>query len=520
MDRTTLNSLAPISMALALERAAATTPARIAVICETESYSYDDLNAEVNRLTNAWLNFGAVPGEVVCSFLPKGIEFAVCFLATQKAGLVFASLNANAPNQLLVSQLQTLPGRFFVLPSTLKEGQLVRTITAARPGARIITAETRKLNDREIIRWDGILIDGSISNPPFASIDSVCYLNFTSGTTGVPKAAVGTGANIFWNTVAAIEALGLASDDIHLSTFPSFLHPHEQLARSIYLSGATTLIEAKVKPVWDMLLRNGVTCLMSSPSFYRLLVDYGRSVGESPTRLRIAESGGSILPSSLAEQTNERLRARVIPVWGSTETMGIAIAASDGALPLSELMLGSVCPTYEAQVVDQSTFLPVADGQPGELRIRGPGVASGYFTPIANAVNPFRDGWYYTGDIVKIDKDRNLHLSGRRGDMIKSRGLKVFPAEVELVLRQHPSVRDVAVVGLVDNRAGEIVAAIVVLAGTETPSVRELLGLCKAKLDAHKGPRKVRYVSEIPRDDNGKIVRSRVSELLSQVVNE
>src|ERR1039458_6766128 len=113
-------------------------------------------------------------------------------------------------------------------------------------------------------------------------------------------AAVGTAANIFWNTLAAIEALGLTSDDIHLSTFPSFLHPHEQLARSIYLSGTTTLVEAKVKSIWDMLLKNAVTCLMSNPSLYRLLVDYGRSVGEWPTRLRIAESGGSIMPESLA----------------------------------------------------------------------------------------------------------------------------------------------------------------------------------------------------------------------------
>jgi long-chain acyl-CoA synthetase len=248
---------------------------------------------------------------------------------------------------------------------------------------------------------------------------------------------------------------------------------------------------------------------MSNPTIYATLIDYSRSVGESPAYLRIAESGGSMMPLSLAEQVADRLRAAVVTVWGSAETMGIAIASNAKVPQTTDLLLGSMCPYYGAQVVDTD------GGEAGELRIRGPAVAAGYSTPLLGEENPFRDGWYYTGDLVKFGPDLQLHLVGRRYDMIKCRGFKVYPAEVEAVLVQHPSVRDAAIVGVLDARIGETVAAAVVTMPGQTILVRELLQFCKNKLEPHKVPRAVHFVSEIPRDHNGKVLRSRLSTLVS-----
>lgn len=196
--------------------------------------------------------------------------------------------------------------------------------------------------------------------------------------------------------------------------------------------------------------------------------------------------------------------------------MGMAIAATGLQGPPPELVLGNVCPTYEAEIVEQQTGSPVESGEPGELRIRGPGVSAGYFGTPTDVSGPFRDGWYYTGDMVRWGGAGQLFLVGRQHDMIKSRGFKVFPVEVETIIRQYPGVRDVAVVGVVDAEWGETVAAAVVQVVGGEIATRELLRFCRDKLESYKIPRIIRFLPDIPREITGKISRARLSLLLVQ----
>lgn len=193
--------------------------------------------------------------------------------------MVFASINPATNRDILTDQLRRLSPAYCVIPSEGKGSVLVRTIVTANPDARILVAEDESWANG-ILRWDGSLAPGSQSNPGMpAELGRVCYLNFTSGTTGLPKAALGTAANIYWNTRAAITAFDLTEADIHLCTFPSFLHPHELIARGLYLAGTSILIESEVRQVWNMLGQSNVTCIMSNASMFQLLVEYSRIVG-------------------------------------------------------------------------------------------------------------------------------------------------------------------------------------------------------------------------------------------------
>lgn len=506
----------PFSLVEALEQWASLTPEKVAIISPEGILTYIELNHEVNSLASTLLNSGALPGEIVASFLPKDLAFAVCFLASQKAGLIFTSINPNTKPEILTHQLNLFSGTYFAIPKELQQSQLCRIITNSNPNAVIFHSEIVKNRPSRLLQWPGLSGVESSNDPSFSfSVESPCYLNFSSGTTSFPKAAVATHANIYWNTRAAVSALGLRQSDVHLCTFPTYLHPHEILARPIYLGGTAVLVDFDLQRIWQLILKNEVTCVMSNPSIYRLLIDKGKHNREKPTSVRLAESGGSIQPTFLSESIPEYLGARFVPVWGSAETMGIALATTNSVYPLPDFILGRVCPTYQIEVVDPVTDLEVPHGELGEMRIKGPAVSSGYLGARESGRTPFRDGWYYTGDMVTRHPNGDLYLCGREHDMIKSRGFKVFPFEVEAILKQYPGVEDAVVLGIMDARRGETIVALIVPKVDQSVSLRNLLEYCKTKLEPFKLPTKFRFFPNFSLNPNEKLSRRQLASLFS-----
>jgi long-chain acyl-CoA synthetase len=331
------------------------------------------------------------------------------------------------------------------------------------------------------------------------------YLNFTSGTTGVPKGAVTTHANIYWNTRASIESFHLTSEDIHLCMFPIFTHPHELFARPLSLGGTIVLTDnIYPKSIAKVISNHRVTCLMAISALYEALM---RLYGYAPfdlSSLRIAESGGMHTNPTLVQKFKESFGIPISPVWGSTETTGISIATPiDRGYKAGSM--GTSCPHYEVKIVgEDGEELP--PDEIGEMVIRGPAVCSEYFNQPDETKRCMKDGWYFTGDLVKMDSDGYFFFMSRKAGMMKVGGMKVFPIEIEDVLMSHPQIAEAAVFKVQDQTHGEVPKALIVIKEGMELSTAEVRRYCEERLAKYKIPRIIEFTPQLPRNPGGKIL--------------
>jgi long-chain acyl-CoA synthetase len=485
-----------------LKRDAELFPDKTALIYGESIISYSVLFRKSNALANLLLGIGLKKGEKVGLLLKKTPEAIISFLGVAVSGGVVFPIDYN---------------------QTLTEIQFILNLT--RPSVLIVAADFQALlsklrlpcRDNKIIvvgqkvrkqyhMWDELITHQSITAPDIAThSDDIVYLNFTSGTTGVPKGAISTHANIYWNTLSSVEALGLTHEDIHLCMFPVFGHPHELFARPIYLGGTIVLIDnISPKSIVGAILDHNVTCMMATASIYETLVRFHESHPFNIDSLRIPESGGMHVNPSLAKGFENRFKIPVLPVWGSTETMGIALA-TPVEVKYKLGSMGKPCPYYEVKIVgDDGKELP--PNNVGEMVIKGPAVFSEYLGNPEETEKHIRDGWFFTGDLVKKDSEDYFYFIGRKSGMIKVAGLKVFPIEIEEVLSTHPQIAEVAVVKASDHSHGEVPKAVIVLKDGVRMSKTDIRKYCEERMSRYKVPRIIEFVTELPKSLGGKIL--------------
>jgi acyl-coenzyme A synthetase/AMP-(fatty) acid ligase/threonine dehydrogenase-like Zn-dependent dehydrogenase len=491
-----------------LEKQAREIPEQVAVISREGTLTYDRLNGVVNQMAGALLSQGLNPGDRVCFMLPRVPELVITFLAIAKARGVAVPLNFEDPGPLTQGLLRRLAPKFLVVHTSfldLAVGALppdsqTHLIVVGHPGAPPGHA------------WEQFLQGGSAANPGLpVTTAEVVYLNYTSGTTGKPKGALTTHSHIYWNTKAAVETLGLTREDVHLCLFAPFAHPHELFARPLYLGGAMVLVDS-IRPriLAKNIMEHGVTCFMGLVPFFIMLMDMARSRIFDLSSLRIPESGGMHTPVDLIREFEQTIGVPILPVWGSTETTGIAIATSPGG-KRAYGSVGQPCRSYEVKVVaEDGKELPPQEV--GELVFRGPGVVSGYFESDANNQDAFRDGWYHSGDLARRDAEGNFYFIERKSGMLKVAGHRVFPLEIELTLLQHPAVKEAAIVGIKDPLRGEVPKAFVVLEESEKTDKKDLIQFCQANLAHYKVPKIIEYRDALPKIGSGKINKKSLRE--------
>ena len=476
-------------------------PDKTAIIHQHLIISYGALYREVNALANFLVRRGLTPGDRVGLMMDKTPEFVVSFLGVANACGMGLPIDFNQP----VARLQylidlTLPRVIIVsnehshiMPLLRLPSDYLCTIAVGEPASE---------TDHE---WERIIRE-SDCHPPGISpgLHDPAYLNLTSGTTGVPKCAVTTHANIFWNTAAAVHTLGLTPDDIHLCLFAVFAHPHEIVARPLYLGGTMVLLD-KITPkgISKAIQEHRVTCMMAIPSIYQTLVRLHESTGFAIPSLRLPESGGMHTHPVLLEEFENRFQKRIVPVWGSTEATGIALAMPRD-FPFKPGSVGKPCETYQARIVDDHD-IDVKIGDVGELIIRGPGVVDSYFQNPEETNNCMKKGWFYTGDLFRNDRDGFFFFVGRREGMMKVAGMKVYPIEIEEILLAHPGVAEAVVVKHRDELHGEVPRAIIALKPDAHLDKQDIRKYCEQRLARCKVPRVIEFRSELPKTSGGKI---------------
>jgi long-chain acyl-CoA synthetase len=484
-----------------LEKNAKLFPEKTALIYEESKISYKELHERVYGLANFLVSTGLKKGERVGLLLQKTPEAIISFLGVAAAnGIVFP-----------IGYNQTLAEIQFILnlthPSVLIVAAdfqpLLSRLRLSCSNKKIIVVGKKSWNQYQ--SWEEIFAQETLGSPDVkVQEDDIVYLNFTSGTTGVAKAAISTHANIYWNTLSSVDTLKLTLKDVHLCLFPVFGHPHELFARPLYLGGTIVLIDnISPKTIAKAISDHNVTCMMAVSSIYETLVRFRESHSFNFSSLRIPESGGMHTNPTLVQKFKERFKVPILPVWGSTETTGIALANRvDGIYKPGSM--GIPCPHYEVKIVGEDGR-ELAHDEIGEMAVRGPGVCSGYFGSPEETEKYMKDGWFLTGDLVKKDSEDYFYFAGRKTGMMKVAGMKVFPTEIEDVLSAHPKITEAAVIKVQDDLHGEVPKAVIALKDGVEISKGDIRKYCEKRMSKYKVPRIIEFMTELPKTPGGKI---------------
>jgi malonyl-CoA/methylmalonyl-CoA synthetase len=403
---------------------------------------------------------------------------------------------------LVVAHVAALRAGIVVVPANTayRERELAHLVADSAPAAAL-------LDDPERARWaraaatgellvvgpDVDLPDGDPGQLDIAWPEDPALIGYTSGTTGVPKGAVLSHANL----LAGSESVGLAwrwsAEDRLVLALPLF-HSHGLCVglHGTLLAGASAVLLARfdVDAVLDAAAEHAATLFFGVPTMYRRLARSPRlpELG----RLRLCVSGSAPLPAELHRALTERSGQEVLERYGMTETLMNVSNPYDG-----ERRPGSVglpLPGVEVRLLE------------GEILVRGPNVFGGYWRRLDATTESFSDGWFRTGDLGDLDPDGYLRILGRSKELIITGGLNVYPREVEDVLMSHPDVAEVAVLGKPSDEWGEVVTAFVV-SNAERPAAEPLLEFAAERLAGFKRPRRVEFVDVLPRNALGKVLK-------------
>ncbi|WP_347275480.1 AMP-binding protein [Candidatus Kuenenia sp.] len=481
-----------------LERYATEIPDKTAIIYHHKKINYHEFNTSANSLANELLNIGVKRGDRIGLMLPRIPELVISFMGIAKAGAIVAPINYELTEEGIRAIFKNIMPACLIIHSTHLD-QAIRALPQNTDIPIILVGEYTGCG----MPWNDIINAGKTDNPNLdIQTHEVVYLNYTSGSTGNSKGAETTHSNIYWNTIAAIDILGLKSDDVHLCMFAPFAHPHEIFARSLFLGGTIALVE-KIYPksIAEAISSCKVTCMMGLAPLYENLLDILEHGTFDVSSLRIPESGGMYTRTNLIEKFKQKTGVPIIPVWGSTETTGIAIANRPGD-DIPKRSIGKPCPTYEIKIVDENNN-ELPQGEIGEMLFKGPAVVQNYYGNAGNTCS--QDGWYHSGDLGMKDEHGYFYFIERKSGMMKVAGLKVYPQEIERVLLEHPSIKEIAVISVKDRLRGEIPKAVAVLQPGENVKEHEILDFCKGRLPHYKLPRIIEIRKDIPKSGSGKI---------------
>ena len=511
-----------VDLAWAVAHAARTTPEKTAVVEGQRSLTYAELDEAVSGLAHGLRHAGLAPGDVVALQLGTGIDFVISFYGTLRAGMIAAPLSPQATERESRHALELSCARALITGPGTPPG----TPRTDGPGT----------DDPHPIRVFTVaeLLDagaGTSGDPVVSrSPAEVAVIIFTSGTTGAPKAAQLSHANLWMSCTALLSRSSPGPDDVVLSCLP--LHHVFGMSGQMNAAmawGMTLVLLPKFEAatVLDLIARHRVTRFSGVPTMFVDMLAQGAG-GRDLSSLRYVTSGGSALQEGFAERFEEMVpSATLLEGYGSSETTSSVCVNSSrthrrhGSVGTPSWGTQMRLVSEEGHVLPASTGtaakVPVGELPVGELQVRGPTVFCGYAGDPAATDKAFDGDWLRTGDVARIDHEGYVHLVDRTSNMIIRGGLNVYPAEVEQVLTMVPGVREVAVLGHPDERLGEEVAALVVTApGQEHEAI--LHGLeeqIHTELASYKRPRVIELVDELPRSAAGKVLRPAARELLA-----
>ena len=476
---------------------AALTPTRIAFqdAISGRTLTYSALEERATRLASAFAAKGVAQGDRVAILCRNRIEFFEVMFACAKIGAIVVPLNWRAPPGELAPLLGDCTPKLMIFGR--EDEECAQCLL--RPGVTGLSLDGSGGYEDEIAaaptfkddqRWRG---------------DAIWSLLYTSGTTGLPKAVIQTFQMAAVNAFHATQAFGISGGDCTANFLPLFhtagIH---LLAMPTLMAGGTVCMLPHFDAERVLALTPTLDTFFGVPAIYQQLAQSESFEGADLSHVRAWGCGGAPLPDVLVERFAAK-GVRVCNGYGMTETGPTAfVAAPEDALT----KIGSVGKPQmllEARVVD-ANGKDVAEGETGEIWMRGAGLTPGYWRrPEENARAFTSDGWLKSGDIGRRDADGDYYVAGRIKEMYISGGENVYPAEIENTLARHSDIVEAAVVGVPDARWGEVGCAFVVLRGDKALDTMALTLFCRERIASYKVPARFVAVSELPRNAAGKV---------------
>ncbi|WP_248963466.1 AMP-binding protein [Sphaerisporangium perillae] len=486
------------------------TPRRTAIVFDGAETSYATLDARSERLAAALLAGGLRPGDRVATLTGNRPEHVEVFFACAKAGLILTPVNVRLTAPEVAYQLSDAePSILLASPELLPLAEQARVVSGhACPIVELTRQGLDSLGTRAPLAGDpAARPDGLPGDPPD---DAGLLLVYTSGTTGRPKGALLTHANCFWTNLSLDRGCELREDDVVLQVLPQF-HVGGWNVQPLlaWWKGATVVLEASFDAgrALRLIAERGVTTMMGVPATYLFMATHPAFASADLSGLRRVVVGGAPMPEPLLRVWLDR-GVSIVQGYGLTEA-----APNVLCLPAEEVAgrvgwAGTPYPHVDVALRDAATGRLLDGPAAGELLVRGPNVFAGYWHDPAATAAVMADGWLRTGDVAERDASGFYRIRDRAKDMYVSGGENVYPAEVESVLQGHPDVAEAAVVGVPDDRWGEVGCAFVVPAPGAAPAVDDLVAYCRGMLAGFKVPRHVRLVGRLPRSAVGKLLKN------------
>ncbi|GAB2505719.1 acyl-CoA synthetase [Nocardiopsis aegyptia] len=507
-------------------RRARTSPERVAVVHEGAALTYAELHARVLRLAWALRGLGVRTGDRVAYLGGNHPALLETLLACGTVGAVFVPLNT----RLATPELDTIvrdcaPALLFHGGDHTGPAAELRAAGAVPQLVRVAGTAERGEDDRAGTAPAGAtapayeeLIAAHEPEPLDAPVglDDVCMIMYTSGTTGRPKGAMLTHGNITWNCVNVLLDVDITADEVTLVTAPMFhTAALNMTCLPTLLKGARVVIAPRFDPdlTLDLIESEGVTWMFGVPAMFNALSAAPRWAEADLSSIRILEAGGAPVPDTTIA-TYQKRGLTFLQGYGMTETAPgvLFLGAADAVRKAGSA--GRPSFFTDARVV-RPDLTPADPHEPGEIVVRGPNVMLGYWgrgagTPSSHTT----DGWFRTGDVAVTDEDGYVRIVDRVKDMYISGGENVYPAEVENVLHEHPDIADCAVIGVPDDRWGEVGHAVVVLSERAGATADDLADHCRRHLAGYKVPKSFAFADALPRNASGKLLKQRLRHTL------
>ncbi len=520
-----------------LEHAARRFPGHVACTLYGRPTSYARLEEQARRLARSLQKLGAGPGRHVAVLLPNMPEHAIALQAVWLTGATVLQLSPLMVAEEVAHWLEaagcstiiTLDLLAPLVMGSLNRGPLEHIIiTSLRDRVPMWRGmlyrlehyrRNHSLNIREDAHKHTIdhLFDAAplTESPPIRPEEDVAVMVPTGGTTASPKAVMLTHRNLMANAFQLRELIGgVDGSESVLSVLP-FFHSYglSVCLLAAWVKGGTIhmLPRYETRAVLNLIVRERIELLALVPAMISALNAELRKHPIELSFVRAVTSGASALaPTVRAEFEGHGVRD-LLEGYGLSEASPVTHTNREGAANRPGT-IGQPLPDTEAKVVDQDTGTrEMPDGEPGELIVRGPQVMKGYFNNPQATAAALRDGWLYTGDLAKRDRDGYYTIVDRKKDIIKTSGFLVVPAEVEEVIARFPEVAEAAVIGVPDDERGELIRALVVPREGNL-DVAALERFCGEHLGKHKRPRQFEVVSELPKNFLGKVLRRKLRE--------
>ena len=501
-----------------LEWAASTTPDRIALIAGVpdrelrRQWTYAELYVEAQRTAKA-LRTRFEPGERVAIWAHNIPEWIMMEFGAAMAGVILVTVNPGLR-----------PAEFeYILNQSRSAGLLVAREfrgTRMRDMALELAPKCKEL--REIIcfdDWEAFLADGDEANPtlPLVKSTDAVMIQYTSGTTGFPKGALLHHRGLVNNGAHVNDRCGMTDGDVQVTMMPLF---HTGGCVCCVLGAVSKRMTQVLVEAFDpglviqLVAEYRINVMLGVPTMLIGVMEHPTFQTADLSSLKVIYSGGSTVPAAVVTALEQKLGVTFAIVFGMTECSPVCLMTwtTDTVRDKSET-LGTAMPHTEVKIVDPGTGKAAAIGKIGEICTRGYHVMKGYFeNEEATKAAIDADGWLHTGDLGAMDARGYCTIEGRIKDMIIRGGENIYPRELEELLFRHPSVGDVAVVGLPDDKWGEVVAAFIRPAAGQAVNREELFDYMRRHLAPHKTPRHWFAVEAMPLTGSGKIQKFKLRE--------